>query len=220
LSQTKANTVPPTPGGTSKFIPGRTVNRIRGTPDFGNGNNWDFEQQIRAIGVEYDPANGLVAAQPALITSSQFLATGAGGNGKILSAIVMQAAAADAVTGGVGALATAQFPYAFNGSNNDRQRGNDGVINTVSAASPATLIAAPGAGLKTRIMRMVIGSSAAGVVVVGDGATIANVQVPAGGSVALDFSPVGILQPTAAAAVTLTLAAATLTGWALTAGTK
>lgn len=80
---------------------------------------------------------------------------------------------------------------------------------TVTGASPVT-VAAAGTG-KYRIYGGIIGSSAAGVVVLGDGATIMNVTVGANQSVPFSTSVMGFLQPTNTAAITATLAAATLT---------
>ena len=77
-----------------------------------------------------------------------------------------------------------------------------------SGASPITVFAAAGAGLKRRVFDIVIGSSASGVVVLSDG--LGSIQVLAASATAVHYGPNGVLQDTADTAITATLAAATL----------
>lgn len=79
---------------------------------------------------------------------------------------------------------------------------------SVTGASALTVLAAAGAGVKYRIYQLQIGSNTAGAVVMSD--SLGTYYCPANSTITIDFGHLGILQGTAATAVTATLAGATL----------
>ena len=208
-SQTKASTVPPTAKGENKR-PLEGFNLIRFTPDSGNGNSWDFQHAIKGVGVrEISP--GVVEARHILITGSEVLAAGAGGptDGRLPTAVVV-VPNADSITGGTPGLAAINFPLLFNGVNWERTRVPT-VQTSLSGASPLTILAAGGAGVKNRVFRILIGSNNAGLVTINDISGGLNTQVAAGASNDIPFPQNGIVQGTANTAIVATLAGATLT---------
>lgn len=78
------------------------------------------------------------------------------------------------------------------------------VLATINGATPQTIVAAAGAGLKRRLFNLTVGASTAGLITVADGANIALFYAAANTVTQITFGKDGIKQPTANAAITLT----------------
>lgn len=176
-------------------------NKFRNGIDWGNGHSIDTEQMVRYIYFRDEGDGGVQAYMQSIVgpevTSDNTI-------GRILAAAVGQPGAIDAVSAGQASLYVGSYGLAFNGVNMDRLRGNDGTWASVSGASGATIRADPGAGNKWRIMSMLLTVDTAGLVTVSDGATLLKAYMAIGVPVFADYRPVGRLQPTAHAAITMT----------------
>lgn len=179
----------------------RGKNRFTNGIDWGAAHSFDTEQMIRYVYFK-DEGDGGIEAFANVITGPEVVSGNS--TGRIVAAAVGQPGAADGLSGGSPGLFVAGYGLGWNGSNWDRVRGNDAVWASVSGASGATIKADPGAGNKWRIVTMLLTVDTAGLVTISDGATLLKMYMAIGVPVFADYRPIGRLQPTAHAAITMT----------------
>lgn len=130
----------------------RGKNKFTGGVNWGAGNSFDTEGQVRYIYFR-DEGDGGIEAFPMAITGPQVIA--ANTQKRILAAVVGTPGATDATSGGSPALFVGTYPLGWNGVNYDRLRNNVNLLN-VSDASTTTFTGADIATFNARSLLVVI----------------------------------------------------------------